>query len=91
VKNIEVESQDELGLAARAGQFAIGKSASGGEKMIGDALHRGDDQSDVGCPRGVTNETGGMKHALRTEKRAAAELEGDDVSALMACLAGANA
>jgi hypothetical protein len=32
-----------------------------------------------------------MKHALRTEKRAAAELEGDDVSALMACLAGANA
>jgi hypothetical protein len=90
VKNIKVERQDEFGFVARASQFAMGESASDGKKMVGDTLHRGDDQSDVGCPRGATNETRGMEHALRTEKRAAAELEGDDIPALLIYAAGVN-
>ena len=64
-------------------EFAIGERSSNGKKMIGDALHGGDDHGDAGCLSGGANEACSMEHAVRTEKRAAAELEGDDVSVLL--------
>jgi len=88
VKHIKVKKQDELGCAAGMRELAIGESTSNRKEMIGDALHRGDDHDDAGCPRGGANKTCSMEHAARTEKRTAAELEGDDVPALLARAAG---
>ena len=48
VHRIEVKVQDELSFAAGRGELAIGKSASDGKKMIGDALHGGNDHRDAG-------------------------------------------
>ena len=88
VKDVEVKNQNEFGFAAGVRELAIGESAGNRKKMIGDALHRGDDHDDAGCPRGGANKTCSMEHAARTEKRTAAELEGDDVPALLARAAG---
>ncbi len=68
VKHIEVEIQEELGFAAGVREFAIGECTSNGKKMIGDALHGGDDHGDAGRLRGGANESRGMEHAVRTEK-----------------------
>jgi len=84
-KHHEVKIHDEFGFAAGMRELAIGESASNRKEMIGYALHGGDDHDDVGCPRGGANEACGMEHAVRTEKRTAAELEGDEVPALLAC------
>jgi hypothetical protein len=84
VKHIEVKIQDELGFAASVGGLAIGESASNGKKMIGDALHGGDNHGDGGRAGSGANKACGMEHAVRTEERAAAELEGDNVPALLA-------
>jgi hypothetical protein len=56
---------------------------SDGEKMIGDALHGGDDHDDAGSFRGVANKARGVEHTIGTEKRAAAELEGNHVAGLL--------
>jgi len=89
VEDIEVKVQDKLGFAAGVREFAIGESASDGKKMIGDALHGGDDHGDAGCLRGGANETRSMEHAFRTEERTAAKLESDDVPGLFRYPAGA--
>jgi hypothetical protein len=72
------------------GELAIGESASNGKEMIGDALHGGDHHGDAGCPRGGANKTCSMQHAVCTDKRTAAELEGHyvPVPALLARAAG---
>jgi hypothetical protein len=88
VKHIEVKIEDQFGFAAGMCELAIGESASNGKEMIGDALHGGDDRGDAGCPRGGANKTRSMEHAVCTEKRTAAELEGDYVPALLARGAG---
>jgi len=89
VKHIEVKIQDELGFASGMRELAIGESASDRKKMIGDPLHGGDDHGDSGCLDGGTDEARRMEHAVRTKKRAAAKLEGDNVSGLLGCPAGA--
>jgi hypothetical protein len=89
VKHVEVKVQDELGFAAGVREFGIGKSPSDGKKMIGDALHGGDDYGDAGCLRGGANEACGMEHTAGTEERTAAKLEGDDVPGLFRYPAGA--
>jgi hypothetical protein len=89
MKDIEVKSQDELGLAAGVCELAIGERASDRKKMIGDALHGGDDHGDSRCLDSGANEACGVEHAVRTEKRAAAKLEGDNVSGLLGCPVGA--
>jgi hypothetical protein len=68
VKHIEVQIEDELGFAACMREFAICESASNGQKMIGNALHGGNDDSNTGVLRGGVNEARGMEHALRSEK-----------------------
>jgi hypothetical protein len=89
VKHVEVKVQDELGFAAAVREFAIGKSARDGKKMIGDALHRRDDDSDLGGGCGAADETRGVEHPRRTEQRAAAKFEGDDIQRPRANYAGA--
>jgi len=84
LEDVEVKIQNEFGFAAGVRELAIGESASNGKQMIGDALHGGDDDGDarfLGCG---TDETRGVEHAFRAEKRTAAELEGDRVLALLA-------
>jgi hypothetical protein len=88
-QDIEVEFQEIFDFAAGVDEFSIGESASDGKKMIGDAFHRGDDDGDVRDGRGGADETRGVEHALRTEKRAAAEFEGDDVKRSRAAPPGA--
>jgi hypothetical protein len=78
VENIEMETEDDFGFAAGVGELAIGEGASDGQKMIGDALHGGDDHGDVGSLRCRANEACGMEHAVRAKKRAAAKLAGED-------------
>src|SRR6266478_6581227 len=90
-QDIEVERQEVFDFAAGVDEFSIGESAGDGEKMIGDALHGGDDDGDVRDGRGATDETRGMEHALRAEKRASAKFKGDDVQRLRADPAGAYA
>jgi len=90
VKHAEVKIQKEFGFAAGMREFAINERASDGEKMIGDALHGGDDHGDAGSLRGGANETRGMEHAIGAKKRAAAELEGNDVAGLLVFPAGAK-
>src|SRR5712671_4900310 len=51
-KHIKVKMQYEFGFAAGMCELAIGKSTGDREKMIGDALHGGDDHGDARCPRG---------------------------------------
>jgi hypothetical protein len=88
VKHIKVKVQDEFGFAAGMRELATCESAGNRQEMIGDALHGGDDHGDAGGPRGGANETCGMEHAVRTEKRTAAELEGDYIPALLGRAAG---
>src|SRR4029077_18873519 len=88
VKHVEVKIQDEFGFAAGVGEFAFGKRAGDGEEMIGDTLHGGDDDGDAGSLRGGADETCGMEHAIGAEKRAAAELERDDVAGMLEDPAG---
>ncbi|PYU63146.1 MAG: hypothetical protein DMG56_10560 [Acidobacteria bacterium] len=52
--------------------------------MVGEALHGGDHHGNAGCPPGGENKTCGMEHAVRTEKRTAAEFEGYDVALWLA-------
>ncbi len=86
---IEVKIPNELGFAAGIHELAIDESAGNGKKMVGDALHGGNDHGDAGCLRGGANEICGMEHAVRTKKRTPAELEGEDVPLLLAYRAGA--
>jgi len=67
VKHVEMKIEDELGFTAGVREFAIGESAGNGEKMIGDALHGGNDDDDTGGLRGGVDKTGGMEHAFRAE------------------------
>jgi hypothetical protein len=83
VKHIDVKIQKEFSLAAGVHELAIGERVSDGEKMIGDALHGGNDHGDAGSFRGGANEARGVEHAIGAKKRAAAELEGDDVAGLL--------
>src|SRR5689334_13788827 len=83
VEHIEVKVQKELGFAASVGEFAIGERTSDREKMIGDALHGGDDHGDVRSVRGGAHEARSVEHAIGTKKRAAAELESDNVAGLL--------
>jgi len=85
VKHIDMKIQDELSFTACLRELAIGESASDRKKMIGDALHGGDDHGDSGCLRGGANEARRMEHAVRTKKRAAAKLEGDNVAGVLGC------
>src|SRR6267154_1917892 len=89
VKHVEVKVMVELCCEAGVPEFGIGKSASDGKKMIGDALHGGDDHRDAGCLRGGANEACGMEHTVGAEQRTAAKLEGDDVPGLFRYPAGA--
>src|SRR5690242_11241237 len=82
VKHIEVKIQDELGFMAGVGKFAAGERPRNGKEMVGDALHRGDNHGDIGRPRGGSNKARSMEHAVRAEKRTAAELESDDLREL---------
>src|SRR5207253_7446311 len=77
-KHIEVNIQDELGFMAGVGKFAAGERSCNGKEMVGDALHGGDNHGDIGRSRGGLNKARSMEHAVRTEKRTAAELESDD-------------
>ena len=47
LKHIEMKIEDELGFAASVRKFAIGKSTGNREKVIGDALHSGNNDGDV--------------------------------------------
>jgi hypothetical protein len=80
--------EQELGFATGVAEFASGKRVSDGEKTVSDALHGGDDDADAGSLRGVANEARGVEHAIGTEQRAAAELEGDNVARLLEDPAG---
>jgi len=82
VKHIEVQIQDELGFVASVSEFAARERPSNGKEMVGDALHGGDNHDDMGRPGGGPNEARGVEHAVRTEKRTAAELESDDLPEL---------
>jgi hypothetical protein len=82
-KHSKVKVQKEFGFAASVREFAVGESVSDGKKMIGDALHGGDDYCDAGNFRGVANEARSVEHAIGAEQRAAAELEGDDMAGLL--------
>src|SRR5437588_11421801 len=74
VKHIEVKIQDELGFMAGVGRFAAGERPRNGKEMVGDALHGGDNHGDIGRSRGGLNKARSMEHAVRAEKRTAAEL-----------------
>ncbi len=63
-----MEIEYELGFTAGVRDSATGKSARDGQKMIGDALHSGNDDGDTGGQSGGVNEASGMEHALRSEK-----------------------
>lgn len=68
VKHIEMQIEDELGFAACLREFAICESARNGQKMIGNALHGGNDDGDTGGQSGGVNKARGMEHAVRAEK-----------------------
>jgi len=89
MQDVKVEIEYELGFTAGVRDSATGKSARDGQKMIGDALHSGNDDGDTGGTSGGVNEARGMEHAARTEKRTAAKLESDDVADLFGFPAGA--
>jgi hypothetical protein len=82
LQDFEVERQESLDFAAGVSELSICKSVGDGKKMIGDALHRGDDYRDIRGGRGAADQTRGVEHTLRAEQRAAAKLEGHNIKRL---------
>jgi hypothetical protein len=81
-KNIVVKTEQDFGIGTRALISTFGKKLRDGEEAIGDALHRGDDYDNVRSASDRLHQPRGVQHALSTEQRRAAELEGDDLSAI---------
>src|SRR2546423_3016918 len=81
-KHIEVKIQDEFGFMTGVSELAASERPSNRKKMVGDALHCGNNHGDTGQPGGCSNETRRVEHAVRTEKRTAAELESGDLPEL---------
>jgi len=73
---------------AGVGKFAAGERSCNGKEMVGDTLHGGDNHGDIGRSRGGLNKARSMEHAVRAEKRTAAELESDDIRELAGHPAG---
>jgi hypothetical protein len=91
MQHLEVERQENFDFAAGVSKFSVGQSVRDQKKMIGDTLHGGDDHGDERDSRGAAHETRCVEHALRTEQRAAAEFEGQDVQLRRGHPAGRNA
>jgi hypothetical protein len=89
LQDFKVEGQKSLGFTAGVSEFAVCKGVSDGKKMIGDALHGGDDDGDVGAGCGAADQTRRVEHALRAQQRAAAKLEGHNIQRLGGRRAGA--
>ena len=81
-KNIVVQTEHDFGFGTRALIFAFREKLRDGEEAIGYALHRGDDYDNVRAASDRLHQLRGVQHALSTEQRSAAELEGDDLSAI---------
>jgi hypothetical protein len=75
VKHIEVEMNDAFGFRASMRKFAFGEKARDGEKPVGDALHRGDNDDYVCGLCSSANEAGGMQHALGAKQGGAAKFQ----------------
>jgi hypothetical protein len=78
LKHIGMKEHEPLRIVAGAGKFPIGESADDGKKAVGNALHGRDNHDHMRRVCGGADETCGVKHALGTEKRGTAELEGND-------------
>jgi hypothetical protein len=68
LENVEMQSQEVFEFAAGVSELSPGKSVGDGKKMIGDALHGGDDYGDIRGGCGAADQTRGVEHALRTEQ-----------------------
>jgi len=64
------------------------KCVSDGEQMVGNTLHGGNNHGDARLASGGADKTCGMKHAIRTQQRAAAKLQGDAILTLLLNPAG---
>ena len=74
-QRIVMQSQNEFGFDARAIILAIGQKLRDREQLVGDALHRGDDDNDVGILGNWFHEFCGMQHARGAEQRSPAKFE----------------
>jgi hypothetical protein len=89
LKHVEVEMNDPFGFITRMGTLSFDEGARDGEQTVGGALHRRHNDDHVCAPRSRADKVRGMHHALGSEQRAAAKLEGDD-TLVSACLPNAR-
>src|SRR5580698_8423860 len=70
-----MQSQHELCLDPCTIILTIGKKLCDREQLVGDALHRGNDDDHAGILRDGLHEFSSMQHACGTEQRSPSELE----------------
>ena len=73
-----VKTEQGFGIGTRALILPFGEKLRDGQKAIGDALHRGEENDNVRAASDRLHQSRGVQHALSTEQRGAAELEGDE-------------